>query len=58
MLQRLGDDYGPRVDFVDMPPIEASSTELRRRMKLHLNPVWLDPDVLQYIQQHGLYSSL
>ena len=58
VLARLNPNYESRIDFVDMPPQDASSTELRRRLESGLKPVWLDPNVLQYIEQHGLYRNL
>jgi nicotinate-nucleotide adenylyltransferase len=42
--------------WLDLPPVDASSTEIRRRLAAG-EPVeeWLDPAVRAYIRRHGLY---
>jgi nicotinate-nucleotide adenylyltransferase len=49
---------GERVEFVDMPRIGISSTQIRRRVAEGRSIRYLCPDaVVSYIEQHGLYRS-
>lgn len=43
--------------WIDNPPVEASSTRLRRILAAGEPPPagWLDPRVLQYVQKYSLY---
>lgn len=55
-IRRTVDAGGVR--FVDNPPIEASSTEIRRRLRNdEIVPAgWMRPAVLSYVQKYGLYA--
>jgi nicotinate-nucleotide adenylyltransferase len=57
VLSRLRPEFRERVDHIPMKPVEASSTEIRRRLGTG-QPIshWLAQDVLQYIRQRGLYQ--
>ena len=55
---KLTEDFRDRVDIVQMPPLDISSSELRSLIhrKQNVSP-WLKPEVLQYIQKHKLYQN-
>jgi len=48
---------GARVEWVENPLVEASSTRLRERLARGERPPadWLDPRVLRFIEKHRLY---
>lgn len=57
LLNNIPDDFRSRVDVVEMPPMEVSSTDLRDRLKRRLNvSAWIPQDVLKYISTHQLYK--
>jgi len=58
LLIRLSPDIAARVDFVEMPPSDISSTDIRDRLAMRRSLVGMIPDsVLSYIQSHGLYQA-
>lgn len=57
LLNNVPDEFRSRVDVIEMPPMEVSSTDLRDRMKRRLNvSAWIPQDVLKYISTHQLYK--
>lgn len=58
MLAWLPAEYRDAVDFIDMPLLEVSSTDLREKLALK-QPVhnWISREVKQYIDQNRLYRS-
>ena len=58
ILRGIDEDTLSRIDLIDMPPIEISSTGVRDLMfrGRNLRP-YLKPTVLQYIEEHKLYRS-
>ena len=48
--------FGARVRFLQAPPLELSSSEIRERLASGQDcSAYLDPSVLAYIQKRGLY---
>ncbi|MFQ3587835.1 MAG: nicotinate-nucleotide adenylyltransferase [Fimbriimonadaceae bacterium] len=58
VLARTPANLAAVVDQVPMPPVDTSSTEIRFRLERG-RPVgpWVAPEVLKYIESHGLYQS-
>jgi len=58
VLVKLPEEYKGKVDVIQMPPTEVSSTEIRERIRkgMHVSP-WISPEVLQYIQSNKLYEN-
>ena len=56
VLAAVPDFAKTSVDWVQMTPMEISSTEIRQRID-ERRPVseWMDPDVLRYIEENKLY---
>ena len=51
--------FGHRVQYLDSPEIDISSTDIRRRIREGLDVSSMVPgSVLQLIKKHGLYSTL
>jgi nicotinate-nucleotide adenylyltransferase len=57
IAQRLADHPADRIDFFDMPRLDVSSTELRRRVRAGrtLRHLVAEP-VAAYIEREGLYT--
>ena len=59
--ERLGSLFAEnkeRIEFVEIPGIEISSSEIRRRIAQGASVRYLVPDlVLRYIEEHRLYAS-
>jgi nicotinate-nucleotide adenylyltransferase len=46
-----------RAGFLELPPLDASSTEIRENVRSGLEPgVQLSPEVREYIREKGLYT--
>jgi nicotinate-nucleotide adenylyltransferase len=55
-LNRLLPGAIARVQLLEMPLLEVSSTDLQRRVRMGLSTKYLVPPAVEaYIQQHGLY---
>lgn len=59
VLAHMSEEMKERTDFVEMKPLDISSTELRTRIGKSngLITPFIDPEVLQYIKQNKLYRS-
>ena len=56
VLVKLPEDYKGKVDIINMPALDVSSTDLRGRIHRGQNvSPWIKPEVLQYIQTNKLY---
>ena len=58
VLVKLPEDYKGKVDVIQMPSLDISSSDLRT--KLHQGQSvdsWIAPEVLQYIHTHKLYRN-
>jgi nicotinate-nucleotide adenylyltransferase len=50
--------FGARVEFIDMPAVDVSSTECRQRVRDGRPIRYLVPDAVEaYVREHGLYRS-
>ena len=58
LLASVPEYVAPAVDWIQMPPVDISATDLRQRI-LEGKPVaqWMNPKVLQYVQKNKLYRS-
>lgn len=57
-IKELKDNYGARIDFVDGPIIEISSTEIRENIKNDHSIKYLVPEKVEdYIYYNKLYSA-
>ncbi|MDR3688977.1 MAG: nicotinate-nucleotide adenylyltransferase [Fimbriimonas sp.] len=58
VLARLPEEFRGKVDILEMPPMEISSTDIRDRMHRGQNvSPWMSAEVLQYIQANRLYQN-
>lgn len=57
VISRIPPEFAAAVDFIQMPSVDISSSELRDRLALRkpTNP-WLTSDVIKYIHSHRLYT--
>lgn len=55
-MSKVPDEYRDRIDLINMPPLEISSSEIRERIRRGQNAnMWVSPAVAKYIQAHKLY---
>jgi len=55
--QKLGNEFGGKVHFLEVPALAISSSDVRARVFLEKSAKYLIPDsVLDYIHKHGLYA--
>jgi nicotinate-nucleotide adenylyltransferase len=58
LLEPLPVYVPPAIDWIEMPPVEISSTELRQLLdRGRVTDPWIKPQVLQYIAKNHLYRS-
>jgi nicotinate-nucleotide adenylyltransferase len=57
VLARIPPEFAAAIDFVKMPAVDISSTDLRDRYQQRkpLNP-FIPPEVIKYIHSHRLYT--
>ena len=58
LAMRLPEWLRPSIDWLDLSPIDISSTDLRARVARGLAiDTWVGPDVARYVTDHRLYRS-
>jgi len=58
VLVKLPEEYKGKVDIIQMPAMDVSSTQIRDRIQRGQNvSPWITPEVLQYIHTHKLYQT-
>lgn len=58
VISRLPEEFRPKVDIIKLKPQEVSASEIREYVSRGLGVgQWVNPGVLNYIQDHQLYRS-